>query len=74
MEPKGITFSAGAAFLVMYFAAPDAAATLGAESTSETIVLSGLLWSALTAVITPFAAVGKAFLARLTTRIDGSAV
>lgn len=73
MEPKSISFSAGAAFLVMYYAAPDAAVQLGAESASETIILSGLLWSALTAVIVPFAAVGKAGINQLIERINGLA-
>lgn len=71
MEPKNLGFSAGLALLILYVAAPDAARELGAVSTSDTIVLSGLLWSALTAVIAPFAAVGKAGLKRFTTWIEG---
>lgn len=73
MEPKSISFSAGAAVLVYYFLFTDAAEQLSAAaslSAVENIALSGLLLSALTAVITPFAKPGKAALERLTRRIE----
>lgn len=72
MEPKNIGFSAGAAALIMYYLAPEAAADLGASTDMETITITSLIWSALTAVITPFANVGKVLLNRLTDKIGGA--
>lgn len=71
MEPKSMSFSAGLSVLVYYWLFPEGPALTDVNDLLIEGGKTSVLIGAMTAVITPFAAVGKNALARISNAING---